>query len=151
MSEAKGETAPALGVSINAQFAAGRQIVFQTHVDQEIAPKKLQELLIKFNNAIDKEEAFYEINDEMKRLEVDRNVLTNITRRLDEVETNMQAVAVASGKREHKPTQKDLNDKKQAQDSLAEAKKRVKDGEARIAALKEKAGNRDVPSSAADR
>ena len=41
---------PALGVSVNMQFAAGRQVVFQTHLPQECSVDELNTLLDKMND-----------------------------------------------------------------------------------------------------
>ena len=145
-------TAPALGVSLNAQFAPGRQFVLQTHVPQECSADELNGLLDKMNAAVDRAEAYYEIEQELKRVEVDENVLLNITRRLNEVEGNIQLKSAASGKRgEYRLSAQEQMQKKQAYDSLEEAKKRVADGRARLEALRKKAGNRDGTSSPANR
>ena len=41
MDDVKGKTeSPVIGISLNAQFSAGRTVVFQTHVPQEIEPKE---------------------------------------------------------------------------------------------------------------
>lgn len=155
MDDSKGETAPALGISINAQVAPARQITFQTFIDRDATIDQIDYLLDKANASLDRQVAFYEIEEELKRVEVDENVLVNITKRLAEVEENMDLKAMAEGRRtgrlsDREQAQHEVQ-KKQARDSYEEAKKRVDAGKARLAELRKKAGNRDVTSSPADR
>ena len=149
MTDSKGETAPALGISINAQVSPTRQITMQSFVDRDASGDEINGLLDKMNTSLDRQAAYYEIDEELKRLEVDKNVLTNITRRLAEVEDNIRLKAAASGERRNplKLSSQEEMQKKQANDSLEEAKKRVREGEARIAELRKKAGNRDGANS----
>jgi hypothetical protein len=153
MDDLKGETAPALGISINAQVAAARQITMQSFIDRDASGAEIDKLLDKLNASLDRQVAFYEIEEEEKRIEVDRNVLTNVSKRLAEVEDNIRLKAgSAEGRRNplKLSTQEEVQ-KKQAYDSLEEAKRRVAVGEARLVELRKKAGNRDVASSPADR
>lgn len=156
MDDSKGETAPALGISVNAQVAPARQITFQTFIDRDVKGDEIDMLLNKMNASLDRQAAFYEQEEELKRIEVDENVLANVTKRLAEVEDNIQLKALAdTGRRtgklsEREQAQHDVQ-KKQARDSYEEAKRRVEAGKARLAELKKKAGNRDVTSSPANR
>lgn len=153
MDDSKGETAPALGISINAQVAPTRQITMQSFVDRDASGADIDYLLDKMNASLDRQAAYYEIDEEMKRLEVDKNVLANVSKRLAEVEDNIRLKAAASGERRNplKLSSQEEMQKKQAHDSLEEAKRRVADGEARLVELRKKAGNRDGTSSPADR
>lgn len=150
MTELKGETAPALGISLNAQFAAGRQVVFQTHVAQETAPEEINRLLDKMNAAVDRQEAFYRIEELENALERDKQILYSITHNMENVEQNMQLKYEARGKRgEFKLSPQEAIQKKQAQDNLVRQTEIVKLAEKRLADAKEKAGNRDgAPSPA---
>jgi|GEM_PF-3775490 len=152
MSDLKGtETAPALGVSLNAQFAAGRQVVFQTHVAQDTTEGEMNNLLDLMNAVVDRQEAFYAQEQARRQLEVDENVLMNLVKRLGEVENNIQLKALADNRRNPKPSPQDEVQKKQALDSLEEAKKRVAIDKAHLADLIKRAGNRDGAASATDR
>jgi len=153
MDDSKGETAQALGISINAQVAPARQITFQSFVDRDAPSDQIDTLLDKWNASLDRQVAFYEIEEELKRIEVDKNVLVNITNRLAEVEDNIRLKASSeTGRRgPFKLSAQEEVQKKQANDSLKEAKKRVEDGMTRLAELKKKAGNRDGASSPANR
>lgn len=153
MDDSKGETAPALGISINAQIAPARQITFQSFIDRDAEGADIDKLLDKMNASLDRAAAFYEMEEELKRIEVDENVLVNITNRLAEVEDNIRLKAASDTGRRNplKLSSQEEMQKKQAHDSLAEAKRRVEAGKARLAELKKKAGNRDVASSPANR
>ena len=153
MDDSKGETAPALGISINAQVSPRRQITVQSFVDRDASGAEIDNLLDKMNASLDRQEAFYAIEDAENQLEVDSNVLVNITRRLAEVEDNIRLKAGSeTGRRApYKPSAQEEVAKKQAHDSLAEAKKRVEIDKVIIAKLKMKAGNRDGTSSPANR
>jgi hypothetical protein len=93
------------------------------------------------------------MEEEVKRIEVDENGLVNVTNRLAEVEDNIRLKAASETGRRNplKLLSQEEMQKKQAYDSLAEAKRRVDAGKARLAELKKKAGNRDVTSSPANR
>jgi hypothetical protein len=124
----------------------------QSFIDRDASGAEIDELLDKLNASLDRQVAFYEIEEEEKRIEVDRNVLTNVTRRLAEVEDNIRLKAASETGRRNpiKLSSQEEMQKKQAHDSLAEAKKRVADGEARLVELRKKAGNRDGANSPAD-
>lgn len=151
MSDLKGDaTAPALGVSLNAQFAAGRQVVFQTHVPQDVSLVELNNLLDTMNAAVDRAEAYYAQEQARKQLEVETNAMLNIARRLREVENNMQVKAMADNRRNPKPSPQDEVQKKQALDTLEESKKRVDLCNGHLQDLIKKAGNRDGAASSTD-
>lgn len=151
MDDSKGaDTAPALGVSLNAQFAAGRQVVFQTHVPKDISGKELDDLLDKLNASADRAEAFYAQEQMRRQLEVEKNAQVNVVRRLSEVEGNMRLKAMADNRRNPKPSAQDEIQKKQAMDSVEESKRRVASIEKELADLIKKAGNRDGASSPAN-
>jgi hypothetical protein len=152
MDDSKGETTPALGISINAQVGPVRQITFQAFIERDETPAAIDNLLDKMNASLDRQEAYYQIEAAENQLEVDTNVLTNITRRLGEVEDNIRTKAMADGRRTpYKLTAQDEVQKKQALDSVEEAKRRIEIDKAVIAKLKQKAGNRDGTSSPANR
>ncbi len=142
---------PALGVSMNLQFAAGRQVVFQTHLPQECSAEDLNALLDKMNAVGDRAEAFYAQEQARRQLEVEEDALNNIVRRLSEVETNIQTKAVADGRRNPKLSAQDEVQKKQALDQVEASKKRVAACRKHLQELIEKAGNRDGASSPANR
>jgi len=152
MSDTKGVgESPALGVSVNVQFAAGRQVVFQTHVPQECSAEDLNILLDKMNAVADRAEAFYAQEQARKQLEVEENALNNLVRRLGEMETNIQTKAVADGRRNPKLSAQDEMAKKQVTDSVEESRRRVATCRKYMAELIEKAGNRDGAPSPANR
>ena len=151
MDDSKGETAPALGISINAQVAPTRQVTLQSFIDRDASGADIDKLMDKLHASLDRTSAFYEMEEEAKRIEVDENVRANITNRLAEVEDNIRLKAGADTRRVYKPNAQEEVQKKQAHDSLKEAQRRVKAGKDRLAELKKKAGNRDVTSSPADR
>jgi hypothetical protein len=151
MDDAKGKTeSPVIGLSLNAQFAAGRTVVFQTHVPQDVTAEGLGVILEKLNGVADREEAFYAQEQARRQLEVEEKATANMVRRLSEVETNMQIRATVEGKRNPKPSGQDLMAKKQAQDTLEEGKRRVAECRKHLAELIKRAG-RDGASSPADR
>jgi hypothetical protein len=153
MDDSKGETAPALGVSINAQVSPTRQLTLQTFVDRDEPQGVIDALLDKMNTSLDRLEAFYAIENAENQLEVDTNVLTNVTRRLAEVEDNIRLKAASETGRRNplKLSAQEEVQKKQAHDSIEEAKRRIAVDKAIVAKLKKKAGNRDGTSSPADR
>jgi hypothetical protein len=142
---------PALGVSLKAQYARGREFVFQTHVAQEIAGTDLDALLDKLNGSADRAEAFYAQDQARRQLEVEEKALENIVRRLGEVEANIQIKAAADNRRNARPSPQDEVAKKQALDSVEESKRRVAECKKYLAELIKKAGNRDGASSPANR
>ena len=84
--DVKGETAPALGISLNAQFAAGRQLVFQTHVERDTAKEVIASLVAKWNDVIDAEEAYYGLPEMEKQVEVNKNQLYVTQQRIGEID-----------------------------------------------------------------
>jgi len=152
MDDAKGKVeSPTIGISLNAQFAAGRTVVFQTFVPQDINAEGLGVILQKLNGVADCEEAFYAQDQARKQLEVEENAATNIARRLSEVESNMQLKAANDGQRRNpKPSAQDEMAKKQALDSVEESKRRIAACKKYLAELIVKAGNRDGASSPAN-
>ncbi len=136
---------------MNAQFAAGRQVVFQTHYPQDVSVEELNAALDKMNAAVDRAEAFYAQEQARKQMEVEVQAQVNIARRLGEVESNIQLKAMADNRRNPKPSAQDEVQKKQALDTLEESKKRVKLCEEHLKDLIRKAGNRDGAASTTDR
>jgi hypothetical protein len=151
MEDSKGaiET-PALGVSLKAQYAGGREFVFQTHVAQEISGSDLDTLLDKLNASADRAEAFYAQDQARRQLEVEEKALENMVRRLSEVEGNMQLKASADNRRNVRLSPQDEVQKKQALDSVEESRRRVAECRKYLAELIKKAGNRDGASSPAN-
>ena len=149
MDDSKGETVkvPALGISISAQYATGRTVVFQTHVDLETSKDDLIRIVDKLNAIADRDEAFYAIEQAERQLEVETNATKNMARRLEEIETNISIKMTAEGKRNPKLSAQDEMQKKQARDTLEEGKKRVAIAQKFLDELKQKAGNRDGADS----
>lgn len=153
MNGSKGETVetPALGVSMELQYAGGRKMVFQTHVAQDTDSATLDGLLDKMNASADRAEAYYAQEQARRQLEVEELAATNIAKRLSEVEANIQTKSVAEGgRRNPQLSAKELMDKKQALDSVEESRRRVAVCKAHLADLIKKAGNRDGTSSPTD-
>lgn len=152
MDDAKGKVeSPVIGLSLNAQFAAGRTVVFQTHVPQDVSPEGIHVILQKLNWVADREEAFYAQEQARRQLEVEEKAVANMARRLDEVEGNMRIAASGSGKRNFQPSQRDEMAKKQAHDTFEEGKRRVAECRKHLDDLIVRAGNRDGASSPANR
>lgn len=152
MSDSKGETAdPALGISVELQYAGGRKAVFQTYVPREASEDEINSILDKVNAVADRAEAYYAQEQARRQLEVEENAAANIVRRLSEVEGNIQLKSVAEGgRRNPKLSAHDEMQKKQALDSVEESRKRVAVCKAHLADLIKKAGNRDGASSPAN-
>lgn len=151
MDDSKGETAPALGISLSLQYAGGRTVVFQTHVPQETPQVGIDEILDRLNGSADRAEAYYAQDQARRQLEVEENAAANIGKRLQEVEANIQIKSVAEGgRRNAKLSAQDEMQKKQALDSVEEVKRRVAVCKAHLADLIKKAGNRDGASSPAN-
>lgn len=151
MSELKGETAPALGVSLNAQLDARRQLVFQTHVDASTSEEDLSKLVDKLNRVVDRQVAYYSIEELENALERDKQILYSVTHNLETVEANIQLKREAGGKRgEYRMSQTEVVQKKQAEDSAVRQKEIVAMSERRLAEAKKKAGIQDGSSSAAN-
>lgn len=151
MSDEKGKVeTPSIGVSLNAQFASGRALVFQTHVPQSITVDGINAILDKFNSSVDRAEAFYKIEELENSLERDKQILYSIQHNMQEVEANMAAKYEASGRRQpFKMSPQEVVQKKQAQDNVVRQTEIVKLSERRLAEAREKAGNRDgAPSPA---
>jgi hypothetical protein len=152
MSDEKGKVeSPVIGLSLNAQFAAGRTVVFQTHVPQDVTKEGIAVILEKLNWVADREEAYYAQEQARRQLEVEEKAVANMVRRLSEVEANIRIKMTGSGKRNPQLTGNDERDKKQAFDTLEEGKRRVAECKAHLADLVKRAGNRDGASSPADR
>ena len=147
MDDSKGETAPALGISLSAQFAQARSVVFQTHVALDVGKATLDQLMDKLNAVADRQEAYYAIEGAQKQLEVETNALQNYARRLEEIEVNITTKMTAEGRRNPKLTAQDEMQKKQARDTLEEGHKRVAIAQKFLDELKQKAGNRDGANS----
>lgn len=162
MSDSKGEiegagdkqpnlTVPALGISVELQYAGGRKMVFQTHTEQAASLDALNALLDKMNAAADRAEAYYAQEQARRQLEVEENAAANIAKRLSEVEANIQIKSVAEGgRRNPQLSAKESMDKKQALDSVEESRRRVATCREHLADLIKKAGNRDGASGPAN-
>jgi hypothetical protein len=150
MTEVKGETAPALGISLSMQYAGGRTVVFQTHVAQEASQADVDKILDKLNGSADRAEAFYAQEQARRQLEVEEKALVNIKRRLGEVDALIQDQAARSPKRNQTVGDKEARERKQALDNIAEGERRVAECKGFLADLVKKAGNRDGASSPTD-
>ena len=151
MDDAKGKVEyPAMGVSIRAQYAAGREAVFQLHFPMDVTAEGISSMLDKINGIVDRDEAFYAQDQARRQLEVEERALENMARRLSEVESNIRLKATIEGKRNPKLSSQDEAQKKQAFDTLEEGKRRVAECKAHLADLIKRAGNRDGASSPAN-
>ena len=151
MDDVKGKVeSPTLGISLNAQFAAGRSVVFQTYVPQDVNPEGLAIILQKLNWVADQEEAYYAQEQARRQLEVEEKAVANMQRRLSEVDDNIRLRMVAGERRNPKLSGQDEMQKKQAFDTLEEGKRRVAECKKHLAELIVKAGNRDGASSPAN-
>lgn len=151
MDDAKGKVeSPTIGISLNAQFAGGRTVVFQTYVPQDIVAAGLDVILDKLNGVADRQEAYYAQDQARKQLEVEQKATDNIARRLLDVEDNIRTKMLADGRRNPKTSALDEQQKKQAIDTLAEGRRRVEECKKHLADLIKKAGNRDGASSPAN-
>lgn len=152
MNDSKGEAAdPALGISVELQYAGGRKAVFQTYVPRDASGDEINSILDKVNAVADRAEAYYAQEQARRQLEVEENAAANIAKRLSEVESNIQTKSVAEGgRRNPQLSAKEQMDKKQALDSVEETKRRVAVCKAHLADLIKKAGNRDGASSPAN-
>lgn len=154
MDDSKGEKteSPTIGISLNMQYAGGRTAVFQTYVPQDVTVEGLNVILDKFNSVGDRAEAYYAQEQARRQLEVEEKAVTNMSRRLEEVDDNIRMKLIADGgKRNPKMSGQDAVAKKQAQDTLEEGHRRVAEAKKFLAELIVKAGNRDGASSPADR
>ncbi len=152
MDDAKGKVEyPAMGVSVRAQYTAGREVVFQLHFPMDVTSEGISSMLDKINGIVDRDEAYYAQEQARRQLEVEEKAVANMARRLDEVEGNIRLAATSSTKRNHEVSQKDAMAKKQAFDTLEEGHRRVAEAKKFLAELIVKAGNRDGASSPADR
>jgi hypothetical protein len=149
MDDLKGE--PALGISVSAQYAAGRTVVFQTHVDQAISKEDLAAIVDKLNAVADRDEAYYAQEQARRQVEVEENALNNMMARLNEVDAKYQEQAAANPRRNGRISESEVRERKQAVDSIEMGKKRLAIAKDFLAELVKKAGNRDVTSSPADR
>ena len=153
MTDGKGEAAdPALGISLELQYAGGRKVVFQTFVARETPQEGIDAILDRLNGSADRAEAYYAQEQAKRQLEVEENAQANIVRRLSEVEGNIQLKASQENRRGgYRPSVKDEMDKKQAHDTVEESRRRVKACRDHLDELIRKAGDRDGTSSAANR
>ena len=151
MDDVKGKVeSPTLGISLNAQFAAGRSVVFQTYVPQDVNPEGLAIILQKLNWVADQEEAYYAQEQARRQLEVEEKAVANMQRRLSEVDDNIRMKMAAGERRNPKLSGQDEMQKKQAFDTLEEGKRRVAECKKHLSELIVKAGNRDGASSPAN-
>ena len=144
--------AAALGVSLNAQIDARRQVVFQTHIDADTSQKDLDKLLDGLSASVDRQVAFYQIEELENAVERDKQILYSIQHNLEEVVGNMRLKYEASGRRGvFKMSHTEEMQKKQAHDTLKRQSEIVTLSERRLQEAKAKAGNRDGAPSPADR
>lgn len=144
MDDAKGKVeSPTIGISLNAQFAAGRTVVFQTYVPQDVTTEGVSAILDKFNAVVDRDEAYYAQEQARRQLEVDEKAVANMARRLDEVDALHQSRMTGTGKRNPQLSGNDVRERKQAVDTLEEGKRRVTEAKKFLGELIVKAGNRD--------
>ena len=148
MSDSMGEL-PALGVSINAQFAAGRQIVFQTHVAQDVSGEDLDRLLDKLNASVDRAEAFYSIEDFEKALKVNENQLYVLNQRINEMDAGLHEKASDGRRSARQPSPKEIGDRANAVASKQKFEELIAEDRKKLDAIKAKAGTRyGAPGSA---
>lgn len=146
--DGKGETAPALGISLNAQFAAGRQLVFQTHIDRDTDATVIGSLVAKWNDVIDIEEAYYSLPELEKSVEVNKNQLYLINQQLGEIDRRQR---VTDRGRTVPLSAKDQADRSNALKSKERAEELLKKSQDLLDETRKKVANRDGTASAADR
>ncbi len=149
-SKGDGET-PALGISMELQYAGGRKAVFQTYVPRDASEAEINVIFDRVNAVADRAEAFYAQEQARRQLEVEEKAAANIVRRLSEVETNIRLKATVDNRRNPRPSAQDEMAKRQALDSVEESRRRVAECKKFLADLIKKAGNRDGASSPTDR
>lgn len=96
---AEAKTAPALGISFKASVGDGKELVFQTHVPQEIEPKELNALLDKIKAAAERQGAFADLVQLENELERHMTALSSQdaeAARIDDIAASNHA---SSGKR----------------------------------------------------
>ena len=147
------ETARALGISVNAQVDAGRQIVFQTHIDVDTSQEDLDALLDKLNVAADRQVAFYEIpvlEKELQHLDLQEYTFKN---NLQNMDANLAAKQAAStGRRSDvKLSAQEEIQKRQAMDTLNHHTKLRASAAKRLEEARAKAGTRHGTASTANR
>jgi regulator of replication initiation timing len=151
MSDEKGETEPAIGVSLNANLSPTKQIVLQTHVPVEWTEEQINKLVDKLSGVIDRKEAYYRIEILEAELEQNEQALYSINDNLANVEKNALMKWEASNKR--RPFEwsgQELIQKKQAEDTVVRQTKIVKQCRDRLTEAKRKAGVDDGTASSAN-
>ncbi len=149
MEDVKGETAPALGISLNAQFAAGRQLVFQTHVPQEATREDIQALLLKLNDAIDIEEAHYMLPELEKSVEVSKNQMYTIDQQIGQIDAKLQGNVTERGR--PRPDPKADADRANMVKSKARMEELLAKDVEKLEDTRKKASKRNGAASTADR
>lgn len=145
MSEEKGKVeSPAIGLSVRAQYSAGRETVFQLYFPMDVTPDGINSMLDKVNGVVDRAEAYYAQEQARRQLEVEEKAVVNMARRLAEVDGRQQE---DPRKRKTGLSEKDVKDRIQAMDTLEEGKRRVAECKKFLAELIVKAGNRDGAAS----
>lgn len=151
MSDVKGETEPAIGISLNANLSPTKQIVLQTHIPIEWTKEQINNLVDTLSDVIDRKEAYYRIEVYQAELEQNEQALYSIRDNLANVEKNALMKWEASNKR--RPFEwsgQELVAKKQAEDTVVRQTKIVKQCRDRLAEAKRKAGVDDGTASSAN-
>jgi hypothetical protein len=133
-------TAPALGVSIKGLVDAQREIVFQTHVEQEISDEKLNALLDKLSRAMDRQLAKATLVTLKKDLAKHQKELRQMEDDFRHIEQNARELWEKSGKRgEFKEQPKDVAAKAQAEATIKRWRSEIANLEALIGETEQKA------------
>ena len=151
MTDVKGETEPAIGISLNANLSPTKQIVLQTHIPVDWTVEQINGLVDKLAGVIDRKEAYYQVDMIEAELEQNEHALYSIRDNLANVEKNALLKHEASGRR--KPFEwsgQELIQKKQAEDTVERQKKLIAAIRKRLGEARKKAGLPDGTASATD-
>lgn len=85
------EENPALGISLQLQLDERRQVVFQTHVAQDMGEQAINALLDKLARVADRQEARYRLGPLKKQLEANETIIERATGDLARVDERNRA------------------------------------------------------------
>ncbi len=141
MTDVKGETEPAIGLSLNANLSPTKQIVLQTHIPSDWNAEQINTLVDKLVGVIDRKEAYYRVEVLEAELEQQEQALYSIQDNLATVEKNAMIKHEASNKRvPFKWSGSELVQKVQAENTVERAKKLIEKIRDQLQATRKKAG-----------
>lgn len=137
---------PAIGISLSVDVAKGRNLVFQTHLEQSSPLAFINEQLDKLNSAADRQQAIYEIEGYEFQLHHDEKRLAVFTNQLNEIairESNKAAEWANSDRRgEYRTSEPELKRAAELRQSLKDLEETLKFTRKRIEDLKAKVGEK---------